>query len=98
MLLSIIYIIKVEFAVQINSKSGADVLKSTLKELSGVDNVNLFPESGILVVKSSLPISVLQEKIESVGHKVVIKGYGGIEQGDLYYVSLYHKRIFYCCK
>ncbi|XKL67413.1 hypothetical protein PGB90_002904 [Kerria lacca] len=73
----------VEFAVQINSKSGADVLKSTLKELSGVDNVNLFPESGILVVKSSLPISVLQEKIESVGHKVVIKGYGGIEQDSL---------------
>lgn len=58
-------------------KVSADVLKNSLSGLAGVDNVSVHPESGTLVIKSSLPISVLQEKIEATGQRAVIKGYGG---------------------
>ncbi|KAK7580231.1 hypothetical protein V9T40_000860 [Parthenolecanium corni] len=66
----------VEFAIQMHDKVTANVLKNSLSELSGVDNVSIYPESGTLVIKSSLPISVLQEKIEETGQRAVIKGFG----------------------
>lgn len=77
-----------EFAIQMHDKVTANVLKNSLSELSGVDNVSIYPESGTLVIKSSLPISVLQEKIEETGQRAVIKGFGGINQSKISDLSL----------
>lgn len=71
-----------------HDKVTADVLKNSLSELSGVDNVSVYPESGTLVIKSSLPISVLQEKIEATGQRAVIKGYGGTDLSKILFLSL----------
>lgn len=72
-----------EFAVQMHDKVTAEVLKNSLYELSGVDNVSINPKSGTMIVKSSLPISVIQEKIEATGQRAVIKGYGGLDQSKI---------------
>lgn len=62
--------------------STLETLKKSLSGTDGIDSVKVYPNSETLVVKSSLPVSILQEKIESIGQKAVIKGYGGTEQGN----------------
>lgn len=68
-----------------------------LNSMSGVENFDMNVNSGVLLVKSSLPISVIQEKIESIGPRVVVKGYGTESQplqGKVCY-SLLLLRLFY---
>lgn len=58
-------------------------IKSCLSDTSGVDDIRIFPATGTVVIKSSLPVSILQEKLESTGQRAVVKGYGGTEKGYL---------------
>lgn len=74
---------QVEFAVQIPDSSVAKLLEKSLSGTDGIDSVRIYPKSDTVVIKSSLPISILQEKIESTGQRAVVKGYGGTEQGNL---------------
>jgi hypothetical protein len=60
-------------------------LKEALTNVDGIDSVKLYPNSDTVVIKSSLPISVLHEKIESTGQRAVIKGYGGAEKSNKYF-------------
>lgn len=65
-----------------NGEAIPEKIKSSLTNVAGIDDVRVFPESGTVLVKSSLPICILQEKIESTGQRAVIKGYGGTDRGN----------------
>lgn len=67
----------VEFDVQMTCQKCVNKIDTALKELDGVNRVEISLEKGSVVVESSLPSSVLLEKIESTGRKAVLKGYGG---------------------
>lgn len=54
-----------------------NAIQSSLSGLKGVDNVDVSLERGTVVVDTSLPCSLIQEKIESSGRRAVLKGYGG---------------------
>ena len=55
-----------------------DAVRNSLADLSGIKNVDISLEKGNVVVETSLPYSVIQEKIEvDSGKKAVLKGYGG---------------------
>lgn len=73
----------IEFAVEMNTNEMPEKIKSCLSDTVGVDDIRIFPGSGTVVIKSSLPVSVLQEKLESTGKRAVVKGYGGTDQGSL---------------
>lgn len=73
----------IEFAIRISEPSTLETLKKSLSDVDGIDSVKVYSNSETLVVKSSLPVSILQDKIESIGQRAVIKGYGGPEKGCL---------------
>ena len=74
---------QVEFAVNITEAASKLKLKESLEHVEGVESVEVHAGSETVIVKSSLPISLLQEKIESNGQRAVIKGYGGTDSGKL---------------
>ncbi|XP_065209621.1 copper chaperone for superoxide dismutase [Planococcus citri] len=73
----------IEFAVEMSGDEMPEKIKSCLGDTAGVDDIRIFPGTSTVVIKSSLPVSILQEKLESTGQRAVIKGYGGTETGSL---------------
>ncbi|KAF7991776.1 hypothetical protein HCN44_010577 [Aphidius gifuensis] len=67
---------KVEFAVQMTCQSCVDSIEKSLSSLNGVDKIDVSLERGTVVVQSSLPYTLIQEKIEDSGRRAVFKGYG----------------------
>ena len=53
-----------------------DSVQSALSGIDGVEKVDIVLENGTVVIESTLPSSVLQERIESTGRRAVLKGYG----------------------
>ena len=56
-----------------------NAVENSLVGLNGVNNVNVSLERGTVIVDTSLPYSLIQEKIENSGRRAVLKGYGGKE-------------------
>ena len=56
-----------------------NAVENSLVGLNGVNNVNVSLERGTVIVDTSLPYSLIQEKIENSGRRAVLKGYGGEE-------------------
>lgn len=57
--------------------SCAEKIKASLKDVEGVTGFEVSFEKGTVLVESSLPSSVIQQKLESNGNTAVLKGYGG---------------------
>lgn len=57
-----------------------DAVRNTLTGINGIEIVDVSLEKGNVVVETSLPYSVIQEKIEQTGKKAILKGYGGTEK------------------
>lgn len=80
---------KIEFAVQMTCDSCVDKVQKALKDVPGVNNVEINLEKQSVVVDTSLPTLDVQKKLESTGKKVVVRGYDGsiaavtiLETGD----------------
>lgn len=54
-----------------------DSVRNTLIGVNGIKNIDISLEKGSVIVETNLPYSIIQEKIEQTGRKVVLKGYGG---------------------
>lgn len=67
---------QIEFAVQMKCQSCADKIKSNLQDSEGIDSVKVSFDKGIVLVKTSLPSSVIKEKLEAEGNIAVLNGYG----------------------
>ncbi|XP_015111150.1 copper chaperone for superoxide dismutase isoform X2 [Diachasma alloeum] len=67
---------KVEFAVDMTCQNCVKKVEESLGELKGIQDVDVSLERGTVVLQTHLPYSVIQEKIESVGKRAVLKGYG----------------------
>lgn len=52
-------------------------VKNSLSNIDGIQNIDISLETGTVIVDSSLPYSVIQQKIENSGRRAVLKGYGG---------------------
>lgn len=85
--------LQVEFAVQLSDATARLKLEESLANVGGIEKVQVHPDSETVVIKSSLPISLLQEKIESAGQRAVIKGYGGTEKGNVTADSVLRVRV-----
>lgn len=59
-----------------------DAVRNSLTDLSDIKSIDISLEAGNVVVDTSLPYSVIQEKIEKSGKKAVLKGYGGENVGN----------------
>lgn len=51
-------------------------MRNSLAGVEGVEDVEVSLGNGIVIVKTDLPYSVIQEKIEQSGKKAVLRGYG----------------------
>ncbi|XP_012280491.1 copper chaperone for superoxide dismutase [Orussus abietinus] len=67
---------KIEFAVQMTCQNCVNALQNALSVVDGVQNVEISLENGTVIVDTSLPYSLIQDKIEDTGRKAVLKGYG----------------------
>uniref|UniRef100_A0A069DQU5 Extracellular superoxide dismutase [Cu-Zn] n=1 Tax=Panstrongylus megistus TaxID=65343 RepID=A0A069DQU5_9HEMI len=56
--------------------SCVDKIKSNLKDIEGIDNVEVYFDKGTVLVETSLPSSLIKEKIEKGGNIAVLNGYG----------------------
>lgn len=54
-----------------------DSVRNALIGVNGIKNIDISLEKGSVIVETNLPYSIIQEKIEQTGRKVVLKGYGG---------------------
>ncbi|XP_073968724.1 copper chaperone for superoxide dismutase isoform X2 [Rhodnius prolixus] len=63
-------------------QSCADKIKSNLQDSEGIDSVKVSFDKGIVLVKTSLPSSVIKEKLEAEGNIAVLNGYGN-EVGEI---------------
>ena len=68
---------QIEFAVQMTCQNCINAVKNSLSNVEGIKDVDISLERGTVVVDTSLPYSLVQEKIESTGKKAILKGYGG---------------------
>jgi len=71
-----------EFDVQMTCQACSNAVKSSLENLDGVQNVSIDLEKQQVLVETSLPSSVIQEKIESTNRKAILKGIGTISNGS----------------
>nr|XP_046479955.1 copper chaperone for superoxide dismutase isoform X2 [Neodiprion pinetum] len=67
----------VEFSVQMTCEKCVQAVRNSLSNVEGIQNVQISLEDGTVVVDSTVPYSVVQEKIENSGRRAVLKGYGG---------------------
>lgn len=67
---------KVEFAVQMTCQQCVNSIQTVLSGIDGVEKVDVSLENGSVIIQSTLPSSVLHERIESTGRRAVLRGYG----------------------
>ncbi|CAH1127735.1 unnamed protein product [Ceutorhynchus assimilis] len=79
----------VQFLVEMTCDSCVESVKKVLENVDGVKIVDIDLAKSSVVVESSLPILDVQEKLETTGRPVAIKGYDGsmaavsiLEAGD----------------
>ncbi|XP_014251592.1 copper chaperone for superoxide dismutase [Cimex lectularius] len=71
-----------EFAVKMTCQSCVKKVEESLTGVEGLNIIDLSLEKGTVLVETSLPSSVVQERIESSGKVAVLKGYGSQSQKD----------------
>ncbi|XP_034938628.1 copper chaperone for superoxide dismutase [Chelonus insularis] len=67
---------KIEFAVEMTCKNCINAVENSLKELQGIDHFEILFDKQTVVVETAISHTVIQEAIEKVGKKAVLKGYG----------------------
>lgn len=67
---------KIEFAVNMTCQKCVDSVRNSLTDTRDIKNVDVSLEKGSVVVETTLPYSVIQERIEKAGKTAVLKGYG----------------------
>lgn len=72
---------QIEFAVQMTCESCVEAVKKALGGAPGIKDVFVDLEKGSVVVNTTLPTLEVQEKLESTGRKVVVRGYAGSSAG-----------------
>ncbi|XP_025602500.2 copper chaperone for superoxide dismutase isoform X2 [Athalia rosae] len=70
---------KIEFSVEMTCDKCVQAVKSSLSNVDGIENIDVSLENGTVIVNTTLPYSLIQEKIENSGRRAVLKGYGGTE-------------------
>lgn len=69
---------QVEFAVPMTCQRCVDAIRGSIANVEGIQDIDISLERGTVVVKTNLPCSVIQERIEKTGKQAVLKGYGGL--------------------
>jgi copper chaperone for superoxide dismutase len=72
---------QIEFAVQMTCNSCVEAVRKSLKGDPHIKTVDIDLEKGSVVVNTTLPTLQVQEKIETTGRKVVVKGHAGSSSG-----------------
>ncbi|KAI4481561.1 hypothetical protein M0802_013938 [Mischocyttarus mexicanus] len=67
---------KIEFAVDMTCQKCVNAVRESLSELNDIKNLDISLERNTVVVETSHPFTLIQEKIEKTGKKAVLKGYG----------------------
>lgn len=67
---------KIEFAVNMTCQKCVDTVCNSLTGIDGIEDIEVSLGNGSVIVKTDLPYSVIQRKIEESGKKAVLKGYG----------------------
>jgi len=57
-----------------------DAISKSIADLNDIRNVDISLERGTVTLETSLPYSVVQERIERTGRQAVLKGFGGLEK------------------
>lgn len=65
---------KIQFLVQMTCESCVKAVKQSLENVAGVNTVEVNLQEGSVVVDTILPTLEVQEKLESTGRPVAIKG------------------------
>lgn len=69
-----------------------DAISKSIADLDGIWNVNISLERGTVTLETSLPYSIIQERIERTGRQAVLKGYGGLNK---FYDAIISFYIYY---
>lgn len=83
--------LQIEFAVHMTCERCIDAISKSIADLSDIRNVDISLERGTVTLETSLPYSVVQERIEITGRQAVLKGFGGLDE---YYFFIY---ILFLC-
>ncbi|KAL0133544.1 hypothetical protein PUN28_000935 [Cardiocondyla obscurior] len=68
--------LKIEFSVQMVDEKCIDEISKSIADLDGVHDLTISLDTDRVTLRTSLPHSIIQEKIEKTGRKAVLKGYG----------------------
>lgn len=71
----------IEFAVQMTCERCERKVRNALGDLKEIENLSISVENGTVLVETSLPSSIIQDRIESTGMKAVLKGFGSNKDG-----------------
>lgn len=63
-----------------------NAISKSIADLNGIRNVDISLERGTVTLETSLPYTVIQERIERTGRQAVLKGYGGLNE---FYYAIY---------
>ncbi|XP_020295228.1 copper chaperone for superoxide dismutase isoform X2 [Pseudomyrmex gracilis] len=67
---------KIEFEVPMTCEKCVESISKSIADLEGIQNIDISLERGTVIVETSLPHSIIQERIEGTGKQAVLKGYG----------------------
>ncbi|XP_022197059.2 copper chaperone for superoxide dismutase [Nilaparvata lugens] len=71
----------IEFAVQMTCESCERKVRNALRDLKEIEKLTISVDNGTVLVETSLPSSIIQDRIESTGMKAVLKGFGSSKDG-----------------
>ncbi|KAG8041681.1 hypothetical protein G9C98_000679 [Cotesia typhae] len=67
---------KIEFAVNMTCEKCVNAIKNCLSNDKDIIKLDVSLDRGTVLVETKLPYTVIQEKIESLGKRAVLKGFG----------------------
>lgn len=70
--------LQIEFEVPMTCEKCVKSISKSIADLEGIQNIDISLERGTVVVETSVPYSVIQERIERTGKQAILKGYGGL--------------------
>lgn len=71
--------LQIEFNVHMTCQKCVNQIEESMKDMEGIQNMEISLEHGTVVVETDLPYAVIQERIEKTGRQAVLKGYGGLK-------------------
>lgn len=72
-----------------------NAISKSIADLDGIRNVDISLERGTVTLETSLPYSIVQERIERTGRQAVLKGYGGLNEFcyGIVYLFMYYNDL-----